>query len=396
MRGIWTCLGVVVLLGPAVVIEARAELPRLDPAHRDAAEAHKRQARAHARRKDELLATAQWRAAAELGDAEAQYTLARRLEKGLGVMPYPEMLEAARREAATFDAAALAQSYGPAVERVEKEAARGSGAAQADFAMSLERQGRWEDAVDYYRAAFIQDTLSPVELVRAAAILVQGHIEPEPGEVEALYRRAMARGSAEAEVGLARAMFEGLAGVKRDPPAARRLLERGAGDGRIPAAMDLGRRYEEGDGVARDHARALQVYKRARHQDARMAEARLLLEGEVRRDPSQAIGALAEPARAGHFPAVDKLLDLASEGHVDAQLVVADMYLRGQGIEQDAAEAAHWYEAAAERQSPAALFALGQMYMRGDGVPRDPETARRYYARAHQAGSREAGRALGR
>ena len=51
------------------------------------------------------------------------------------------------------------------------------------------------------------------------------------------------------------------------------------------------------------------------------------------------------------------------------------MYLNGQGVKQDYAEAGKWFRKAAELHIPQAQFKLGSLYMKGQGLPRDFEQA---------------------
>lgn len=392
---------IVLSFASALVLAAQAApslaAPSPDDGDRDKITEHKRRAKDHAKHHEELLATAEWRAAAELGDAEAQFTVARRLERGLGVMDFPDLRQRAKEEAAGFDEKALAQGYAPAVARIEKQAQRGSGAAQGDLAKALEARGEWEAAVDFYRAAYIQGRLDGPALAHLADLLCEGRVEAEPGETLALYQKAIDAGDGAAEAGLARAYFEGRGGVRRDATAGRKVLERGAASGHVVAILELGRRYEEGDGLGRDPGKALALYAKSKDREVVLARAQLLASGQgVRRDTKLAATLLEGPARAGWFPAVDELLELANIGEVAAEVTVGDMYLRGQGMEQDAVEAARWYTAAADHGDPRALYALGQLYLRGEGVDADPVRARALFTRASAAGSAEATRALAR
>jgi len=51
------------------------------------------------------------------------------------------------------------------------------------------------------------------------------------------------------------------------------------------------------------------------------------------------------------------------------------MYLNGQGVKQDYAEAGKWFRKAAELHIPQAQYKLGWLYMSGQGLPRDFEQA---------------------
>ena len=72
-------------------------------------------------------------------------------------------------------------------------------------------------------------------------------------------------------------------------------------------------------------------------------------------------------------------LPLAQQGHAGAQFNVAVLYEKGQGVAQDAAEAAKWYRKAAEQGDVQAQYSVGMLYENGTGIARDPDEARKWY-----------------
>jgi hypothetical protein len=79
-----------------------------------------------------------------------------------------------------------------------------------------------------------------------------------------------------------------------------------------------------------------------------------------------------------------------------AQKFLGDMYREGQGVPQDYAEAAHWYRKAAEQWSHVgAVFNLGVSYDNGQGVPQDYVEAARWYRKAADQGLSSAQYRLG-
>jgi TPR repeat protein len=54
----------------------------------------------------------------------------------------------------------------------------------------------------------------------------------------------------------------------------------------------------------------------------------------------------------------------------------------GMSVPRDAKAAVHWLQFAANRQMPAAMFALANLYLSGDGVKRDEQAARRLIEKA--------------
>ncbi len=77
----------------------------------------------------------------------------------------------------------------------------------------------------------------------------------------------------------------------------------------------------------------------------------------------------------------------AKLGNTKAQLVLADLYLRGEGVEQSYAKAGALYrQAAVDGNAPKAQYALGVLLERGEGVNQDALEALLWYKRAARAG----------
>lgn len=73
--------------------------------------------------------------------------------------------------------------------------------------------------------------------------------------------------------------------------------------------------------------------------------------------------------------AVPYVMFAANEGHPDAMLLLAAMYLRGRGVPEDASETVKWYVLAAEQGHAEAQFQLGYMYRFGRLVQKDHNKA---------------------
>ena len=77
----------------------------------------------------------------------------------------------------------------------------------------------------------------------------------------------------------------------------------------------------------------------------------------------------------------------APEPHnVAEQMKLAQDYLDGRGVEQDAKKAAYWYEKAAGAGDPFAQFETGYFYETGMGVDKNPERAAHWYRLAASSG----------
>jgi FOG: TPR repeat, SEL1 subfamily len=77
-----------------------------------------------------------------------------------------------------------------------------------------------------------------------------------------------------------------------------------------------------------------------------------------------------------------------------AEFRIGYSYERGQGQQQDYAEAMRHYLIAASEGNPQAEFRIGYLYERGLGVPVDLVQARQWYTKAAQHGHEAAGKKL--
>lgn len=110
-----------------------------------------------------------------------------------------------------------------------------------------------------------------------------------------------------------------------------------------------------------------------------------------RRDPERYLpmtdspltGAIADAVAAyklGDYETACRISrSLAEQGLCDAQIFLAIMYDKGQGVPQDFAEAAKLYRKAADQGDADAQYALGDMYGEGKGVPQNYVRAYMWY-----------------
>lgn len=85
----------------------------------------------------------------------------------------------------------------------------------------------------------------------------------------------------------------------------------------------------------------------------------------------------------------------AQQGYAPSQFNLGNMYLAGQGVEEDKTEAFTLFRRASDQGLPAATFNLGVLYATGDGVPQDMAKAAQFYRRAAEVGYAEAQANLG-
>lgn len=94
---------------------------------------------------------------------------------------------------------------------------------------------------------------------------------------------------------------------------------------------------------------------------------------------AQDYGAGVAAYKAGDYTtALREWMPLAEQGNAAAQHDLGQMYVNGNGVPQDYAEAVKWFRLAAEQYAPAQA-SLGWLYKLGLGVPQDFVTAHMWF-----------------
>jgi TPR repeat protein len=108
------------------------------------------------------------------------------------------------------------------------------------------------------------------------------------------------------------------------------------------------------------------------------------------------LAAIGLPSRTAQYPESAAPIDPvrrfayfregARAGDAGAQLQLAILYAKGEGVAQDYAAAATWFRAAANQGVPRAQYDMGVLTARGRGVKVDLPEAAGWYLKAAQAG----------
>ena len=223
-----------------------------------------------------------------------------------------------------------------------------------------------------------------------------------------LYEKAAGLGSAEAQYNLGR-MYDNGDGVSQDQKKAVSLYTKAAEQGYVEAQKALGFMYSNGDGVAKDKKLAFEWYTKAAIRGDVKSQYNLgsmfSLGDGVAQDRQKAIEWYAKAAEQGHTGAQHDLEviraqngDLernkdkekspkvytkeAERGNADAQYKLGEQYENGEGVTQDKKKAVEWYTKAAEQGLFAAQYKLGIMYDEGKGVGKDQVAAAKWFAEA--------------
>lgn len=88
-------------------------------------------------------------------------------------------------------------------------------------------------------------------------------------------------------------------------------------------------------------------------------------------------------------------IQLAGQGHPDAQYNLGVMYHIGKGVTRDYKKVVKWYTKAAEHGHAAAQLNLGIMYQHGDGVLKNDKVAVKWYTKVAGQGNAMAQTNLG-
>jgi len=137
----------------------------------------------------------------------------------------------------------------------------------------------------------------------------------------------------------------------RAEPAADKIsqLKTKAEAGDAQAQVDLGRAYDDGNGVKQSDELAAKWYQKA-----------------------------------------------AEQGNPEAQNILGNMYRAGRGVDQNKEEAVRWYRKAARQKYGNAMFNIGTAYYNGDGVSVDDSEAYAWFVLAQENGSKSADEAIKR
>jgi TPR repeat protein len=92
---------------------------------------------------------------------------------------------------------------------------------------------------------------------------------------------------------------------------------------------------------------------------------------------------------------LSELVEKANKGDAEAQTALAERYQKGEGVPKNDAEAAKWYQKAAEQGNPDAQANLGLMRANGEGGSRNYGEAVEWYRKAAEQGNEKAQHGLG-
>lgn len=161
-------------------------------------------------------------------------------------------------------------------------------------------------------------------------------------------------------------------GTQFDPKRAQIILERAEKAGNVDAAFNLGLLHMNGLGVRKSDSAATPYFRKAAECGLTVAQfnlAQILFEDAAKVNEASKWYAMA-----------------ASDGHAIAAYNLGLMYVRGTGVQKDAAAARKYFGQAAAAGHVNAMYNLGYLYDDTEGTPTDYSQAFRYYYQAAERG----------
>lgn len=202
---------------------------------------------------------------------------------------------------------------------------------------------------------------------------------------EALRKRFI---KASAYMQLAEIYLHGGNGVEKDEAEAVQLFRKAAEQGYAAAQILLAGCYLDGVGVEKDEQEAIRWFHRVAKQDDDFAEvAKQYLKAIEDGDP-EAQCRLASAYENGWYfvkneaEAVKWYRKAAEQGNADAQAALGNCYRDGNGVGKDETEAVKWFRKAAEQGDADAQTALGECYRDGTGVEKNEVEAVQLFRKA--------------
>ena len=159
-------------------------------------------------------------------------------------------------------------------------------------------------------------------------------------------------------------------------------IEKNADNEKAETLLDLAKAFYAGDGVTKDVNKAKFWAQKATKKGSHEADF-LLATWMYEINPSNP-------------EAIQRLIQVAEKGDADAQAIIGESYLNGRGVEQSESKAIEYFEKAATKGNPTALYHLANFYFYGNSpiIGKFPKKALDYYTQAATKGNVDAQKQL--
>lgn len=190
-------------------------------------------------------------------------------------------------------------------------------------------------AAEWYRRAAEQGLASAQ--YRLGYMLANGYgVQKDENKAVEMYRKSAEQGYEDAVKVLA--MYQDVKAAEDEIVKLINEFTEKAEAGDVDYQILLAETYENGNGVAKDHAKAMMWYRKAAEQGDEVA--RLLVElDDMKRELRVAEGKCKQQ--------LDVLITMAEAGNPSACWDLGEIYANGEGVEKDMAKAVKWYRMAA-------------------------------------------------
>ncbi|HEY1271807.1 MAG TPA: tetratricopeptide repeat protein, partial [Terriglobales bacterium] len=240
------------------------------------------------------------------------------------------------------------------------------------------------------------------QLALAKAFESGSGVSQSDKQAAAWYRKAADQGNAEAQNNLG-VMYTAGRGVDESKQEAVKWYRRAARQKNAAAMFNLGTAYYNGDGVTVDDVAAYAWFLLAQEGGSEPATAAVERQrNEVSRfqasETFEKVGDMyqqGEELVTSYADAAKWYQRAAEKGQGSAQVKLASLLLEGRYGMENFIEARHWCAVAAKQYESAGAYCLGMIYERGLGVARDMELAVKGYTDAAQLGHLRAELRLG-
>ncbi|MBW7573152.1 MobP3 family relaxase [Caproiciproducens faecalis] len=324
------------------------------------------------------------------GDVKAKYQLAKKYFYGKGVERDYEQAQmwyglaaAAGHSFAKYELGKM-YLYGIGIEKNQELGTEYCLDAYWDFRASVEKSygfdvgssvddGTAEQAEFSGRedAAFLMYTLGRMEYVGEG-------IPRDNGKAYQWFRLSADGGHIHSNYRLGKIYYAG-EGIQQDYAMAESYYRTAANGKDKYAYYALGKMFDTGIGAEQNYKTAAEWYTKASMEDVSYADYRLAQmynNGQGVEKDDELAGALFKKA-LNEFIEQDK-----QQPDVDTEFRVANMFLKGLGVEKTVRDAVDWFRKCAEKGNPFAAYQLGVLFSKGTEISKDDLQAQKFYSMA--------------
>ena len=290
--------------------------------------------------------------AAEGGNSLAKYELGKMNLYGVGIEKNPELGKEYCLDAYWSFRSSIAEIYG------------------YDIGQHVDR-GTTDEISGFEKAGYLMYCLGRMEHAGEGA-------EQDYGKAFRWFQLAADSSHVHSNYCLAK-MYYGGEGVPQNYYNAKYFYEQAAKGKDKYAYHALGKMFDTGTGTEQDYSKAAEWFLRASQENVPYADYRLGQMFSI----GQGVEKDEELSQILYRKALDEFIEQEKrQPNASDEFRIANMYLKGLGVEPNPEEAVKWLELCCEKKDPRAQFQLARMYQDGEAIARDEAKAQDLYAAA--------------